>query len=408
MTGTAANALVAQLESYGVEVVFGTCGHTNIAVLDALADSRIRFVIARHEQAAAHAADGYARASGRPGVLLVHVGPGLTNAATGVMTAALDSVPLVVISGDIPSYYREHGGFLVSGAIDKYVYMLTHTVFQRRYRMKYSQFEEVDDPSEIRHPILRESLLRHWNGDPLEVSVIADVPAGTGLGSSGSFTVCFLKALALARRVAIPPGRLAEDACEIEIDVLGEPSGKQDQYVSAHGGICAYTFHPDGSVDVEPLSLARETLDKLRNNLLLFYTGEARAASAILADQVTRTEEGDEEMRANLDRTKELGFEVRALLERGDVEQFGELMHEHWENKVRRSPGMATERIDHLYTLARRSGVVGGKVVGAGGGGFLLVYARRPDDTRQAMAAAHAPELRFDFEFQGCYGVEYT
>jgi D-glycero-alpha-D-manno-heptose-7-phosphate kinase len=309
---------------------------------------------------------------------------------------------------DVPSYYRQHGGFLVSGAIDKYVYMLTHTVFQRRYRMKYSQFEEVDDPSQIRHPILRESLLRHWDGDPLEVSVIADVPAGTGLGSSGSFTVCFLKALSLARRVAISPERLAEAACEIELDVLGEPTGKQDQYVAAHGGICAYTFNHDGSVDVEPLVLARTTLERLHDNLLLFYTGEARDASAILADQVARTEGGDAEMHANLDRTKAIGLEIRELLELGDVEQFGELMHEHWENKLRRSPGMATERIEHLYTLARRSGVIGGKVVGAGGGGFLVVYARRPDDTRLAMAAAGAPELRFDFEFQGCFGAEYT
>jgi D-glycero-alpha-D-manno-heptose-7-phosphate kinase len=328
------------------------------------------------------------------------------------MSVIFARAPLRVSLGgggtDLPSYYRQYGGFLVGGAIDKYVYMLTHTVFQRRYRMKYSQFEEVDDPSKIRHPILRESLQRYWQGDPLEVSVIADVPAGTGLGSSGSFTVCFLKALALARHVAIPPGRLAEDACEIEIDVLGEPSGKQDQYVSAHGGICAYTFDRDGSVDVEPLSLSHETHERLQDNLLLFYTGEARAASAILADQVARTERGDEEMRANLDRTKALGLEARALLERGQVEQLAELMHEHWENKLRRSPGMATERIDHLYTLARRSGVIGGKVVGAGGGGFLLVYARQPDDTRQAMAAAGAPELRFGFEFQGCYGVEYT
>jgi D-glycero-alpha-D-manno-heptose-7-phosphate kinase len=328
------------------------------------------------------------------------------------LSVVFSRAPLRVSLGgggtDLPSYYREHGGFLVSGAIDKYVYMLTHTVFQRRYRLKYSQFEEVDLPSEIRHPILREALVRHWRGDPLEVSVIADVPAGTGLGSSGSFTVCLLKALALARRVAIPPARLAEDACEIEIEILREPTGKQDQYVSAHGGICAYTFNRDGSVDVEPLSLSPETLDRLRNNLLLFYTGEARAASAILADQVARTEQGDPAMSANLDRTKEIGIESRRLLEAGDVEALAALMHDHWENKLRRSPGMATERIDHLYTLARRSGVIGGKVVGAGGGGFLLVYASRPDDTRQAMAAAHAPELRFDFDFQGCYGVEYT
>jgi D-glycero-alpha-D-manno-heptose-7-phosphate kinase len=309
---------------------------------------------------------------------------------------------------DLPSYYRDHGGFLVGGAIDKYVYMLTHTVFQRRYRMKYSQFEEVDRPSEIKHPILREALVHHWQGEPLEVSVVADVPTGTGLGSSGAFTVCLLKALALARRTAVSPAQLAENACSIEIDVLGEPVGKQDQYVAAHGGICAYTFNGDGTVEVEPLSLSQPTLDGLRDNLLLFYTGEARQASAILADQVARTESGDPEMRANLDRTKEIGLESRRLLEIGDLEQYAELMHEHWENKRRRSPGMANEQIDRLYTLARMSGVIGGKIVGAGGGGFLLVYAKRPDDTRQAMRAAGVPELRFDFEFQGCRGDEYT
>ena len=155
-------------------------------------------------------------------------------------------------------------------------------------------------------------------------------------------------------------------------------------------------------------SCSRRTLDRLRNNLLLFYTGGARAASTILADQVERTERGDDSMLENLDRTKQIGLESRDLLEAGEVEPFAELMHEHWKNKLQRSPGMATERIEHLYTLARRSGVIGGKLVGAGAGGFLLVYARRPDDTRQAMAAANAPELRFDFEFQGCYGVEYT
>jgi D-glycero-alpha-D-manno-heptose-7-phosphate kinase len=309
---------------------------------------------------------------------------------------------------DLPSYYRGSGGFLVGGAIDKYVYMLTHTVFQRRYRMKYSQFEEVDRPAEIKHPILREGLVHHWEGEPLEISVVADVPAGTGLGSSGAFTVCLLKALALARRTAISPIQLAENACSIEIDVLGEPVGKQDQYVAAHGGICAYTFNRDGTVDVEPLSLSQRTLHGLRDNLLLFYTGEAREASAILADQVARTESGDPGMQANLDRTKEIGVESRRLLEAGDLEQYAELMHEHWENKRRRSPGMANEKIDRLYTLARMSGVIGGKIVGAGGGGFLLVYAKRPDDTRQAMMAASVPELRFDFEFQGCRGDEYT
>jgi D-glycero-alpha-D-manno-heptose-7-phosphate kinase len=328
------------------------------------------------------------------------------------MSVIFSRAPLRISLGgggtDLPSYYREHGGFLVSGAIDKYVYMLTHTVFQRRYRLKYSDFEEVDHPSEIRHPILREVLLRHWHGDPLEIASVADVPAGTGMGSSGTYTVCLLKALALARRSALSPGSLAEAACEIEIDVLKEPVGKQDQYVAAHGGICAYTFNPDGSVDVEPLELAPDTLERITSNFLLFYTGEARSASTLLADQDKRTQGRDDEMLENLHRTKQMGYESKQLLLDGDLERYAELMHEHWQNKRERSPGMANENIDRLYTLARRSGVVGGKLVGAGGGGFLLVYAARPDDTRQAMRAAGVHELKFDFDFQGAIGEERT
>jgi D-glycero-alpha-D-manno-heptose-7-phosphate kinase len=327
------------------------------------------------------------------------------------MSVIFSRAPLRISLGgggtDLPSYYREHGGFLVSGAIDKYIYMLTHTVFQRRYRMKYSSTEEVDTIAEIQHPILRETLLRHWRGNPLEIASVADVPAGTGMGSSGAFTVCLLKGLAHARRTAIAPGALAEAACEIEIDVLGEPVGKQDQYVAAHGGICAYTFNPDGSVEVEPLELETGTLRKLRDHMLLFFTGEARSAATVLSDQDRRSKSGDAEMLENLHLTKEMGRRSRELLLAGDLEGYAALMHEHWENKRRRSPGMANERIDELYTLARRSGALGGKLVGAGGGGFLLVYAQRPQDTRQAMAAAGAHELVFDFEFSGATGTEY-
>src|SRR3954466_12793836 len=207
---------------------------------------------------------------------------------------------------DLPSYYTRRGGFLIGGAIDKYIYLITHTVFQRRYRMKYAEFEEVDHPSEIRHPILRETLCRHWRGAPLEIASIADVPAGTGMGSSGAYTVNVLKALALARGVATTPGALAEQACEIEIDVLKEPVGKQDQYVSAHGGICAYTFNPDGSVDVEALELASDTLERITSNFLLFFTGDARTASTLLGDQNARTQSHDSEMLENLHRTKEM------------------------------------------------------------------------------------------------------
>jgi D-glycero-alpha-D-manno-heptose-7-phosphate kinase len=328
------------------------------------------------------------------------------------MSVIFSRAPLRISLGgggtDLPSYYNEHGGFLVSGAIDKYVYMLTHTVFQQRYRMKYSELEEVDEIDQIRHPILREGLRRHWLGNPLEIASVADVPAGTGMGSSGAYTVCLIKALARARCTSISPGDLAEAACEIEINVLGEPVGKQDPYVAAHGGICSYTFHPGGTVDVRPLELDPAVLARLRDRLLLFYTGEARSASKVLADQDTRSKAGDREMTENLHRIKELGHRIYALLGEGDLDGYAELMHEHWEHKRRRSPGMANERIDTLYALARRSGALGGKLVGAGGGGFLLVYARDPEDTRRAMAAAQAPELAFEFEFGGAYASAHA
>jgi D-glycero-alpha-D-manno-heptose-7-phosphate kinase len=328
------------------------------------------------------------------------------------MSIILARAPIRISLGgggtDLPSYYADHGGFLVAGAIDKYVYILAHTEFQKRYKIKYSEMEIVDDVDEIRHPIFRETLRRHWRGNPLEIATIADVPAGTGMGSSGAFTVALMKALNHARRTSITAGALAEAASEIEINVLHEPCGKQDPYVAAHGGICAYTFGEDGAVTVEPLELAAETLRALRNNLLLFYTGESRSASAVLSDQDQRTRGGDDDMLANLHRTKEMGYTSRDLLLSGDLESYAELMHEHWLNKRQRSPGMANEHIDNLYTLARRSGVIGGKLVGAGGGGFLLVYARVPADTRQAMASAGAQELPFDFEFNGATANEYV
>ncbi len=328
------------------------------------------------------------------------------------MSVIFSQAPLRLSLGgggtDLPSYYEAHGGFLVSGAIDKYVYMLTHTIFQQRYRLKYSRSEEVDTIAEIKHPILREALTAHWGGPPLEIATVADVPAGTGMGSSGAFTVCLLKALAFARREAITPASLAEAAAHIEIDVLGEPVGKQDQYVAAHGGICSYEFHKDGSVEVTPLKLSSDTLRRLREHLLLFYTGEARSASRVLSDQDDRSKAGDAAMLENLHATKEMGHRSRDLLVDGDLETYAELMHAHWMNKRNRSPGMASPHIDNLYTLARRSGALGGKLVGAGGGGFLVVYAQRPVDTREAMAAAGAQELAFDFEFNGATGNQYA
>ncbi len=327
------------------------------------------------------------------------------------MSVIFTRAPLRISLGgggtDIPSYYRDHGGFLIAAAIDKYVYMLTHTVFQKRYRLKYSEFEEVDDPRDIKHPILREALSNHWSGSPLEIASVADIPAGTGLGSSGAYTVCLLKALSLGQRTAATPEVLAERACHIEIDILKEPSGKQDQYVAAHGGVCAYTFNPDGKVNVEPLQLSQKTMQKMADNLLLFFTGETRSAGQVLADQDKRTKSQDGDMINNLHKTKELGFESKELLETGELRQFAELMHEHWENKKIRSPSMSSSHIDDLYKIARENGAIGGKLVGAGGGGFLLLYTEEPHRTREALDLAGAPEVRFDIDCQGCTGTEY-
>ncbi|HUY05692.1 MAG TPA: galactokinase [Acidimicrobiales bacterium] len=302
---------------------------------------------------------------------------------------------------DLPSYFREHEGFLVAGAIDRYVYILVHAAFNRIFQLKYSKLEETRTPSSIRHPIFREALMRYWDGDPLEITSIADVPAGTGLGSSGSFTVALLKALAQCRRTSTTPAQLAQQASEIEIDFLQEPVGKQDPYVAAHGGICAYTFHRDDTVTVEPLSLSGATHERLRNQMLLFYTGETRSASSVLMDQHKRSLAGDQEMIENLHRTKEMGFKSRQLLECGDLEGYAKLMNEHWQNKRSRSDDVTNAHIDRLYEIAMANGAIGGKLIGAGGGGFLLVYSAIPSLTREAMAGLGATEQPFDFEFGG-------
>jgi D-glycero-alpha-D-manno-heptose-7-phosphate kinase len=306
---------------------------------------------------------------------------------------------------DLPSYYREHGGFVVSTAIDQYVAVLAAGGFRDRYLVKHLECEEVDEPSEIAHPILREAISRHWEGPPLELASVGDVPPGTGLGSSGAYAVCVVKTLRLAAGLDASREELAEAACELEIDLLGRSVGKQDQYAAAHGGLCAYTFDRDDTVDVRRLRVGGETLRSLRDEFLLFYTGEARSAASMLSHQVDRTLAGDEEMAATLHRSKELALETCSALEAGDLERFAELMDAHWEAKRARAPGAVTEAIERLRSLAKRSGGRGVMLMGAGGGGFLLVYTRSPDETRRAMARAGLVELRFGLDATGCEGA---
>lgn len=303
---------------------------------------------------------------------------------------------------DLPSYYREHGGFLIAAAIDKFVYVTVMRPFSEGIYLKYSKLEQVDKIADVQHPIIREAMqMLEFNTPQVEITTLADIPAGTGLGSSGSFTTALLKALYAHRRRLLHPGELAELACDIEINRLGEPIGKQDQYIAAYGGVTCFTFHQDDSVKACPLKLSMDALFELEDNLLLFFTGYSRSASSILLDQKSRTENSEEEMLRNLHYVKELGIRSRQALESGQAALFGEMLHEHWEHKKRRSEGMSNPQIDEWYELGRRNGAIGGKLVGAGGGGFLLFYAEHHQRLRAAMAMAGLEEVRFRFDFEG-------
>lgn len=303
---------------------------------------------------------------------------------------------------DLPSYYREHGGFLVAAAIDKYVYLTQHRTFQEEIIVKYSKLERVAAVAQIEHPIFREALtLMGVTDSHLELTSMADIPGGTGLGSSGSFTTALLKCLHAYKKTIVSPAELAEQACHIEIDRLGEPIGKQDQYIAAIGGITAFTFHPDGRVEYRPCKIAEETLFNLEDNLLLFFTGYSRSASAILKDQNDKSKQNNQAMLDNLHFTKDLGYQSLGALESGNLEEFARLMDVHWQRKKARSSGMSNDRINEWYDYAMAHGALGGKLIGAGGGGFLMFHAADKKKLRHAMREKGLQEIRFRFDFEG-------
>ncbi|MDQ2775324.1 MAG: galactokinase [Acidobacteriota bacterium] len=309
---------------------------------------------------------------------------------------------------DLPSYSREHGGFLIAAAIDKYVYINIHSRFVDGFLLKYSRLEEASSIGEIQHPIIREALRAVGiQGRNLEITSMADIPAGTGLGSSGSFTTALLKALHAYKKNSIHPNELAEQACYVEIDVLKEPIGKQDQYISAYGGITCFEFGTDGGVKASPLAISEETLYNLEDNLLLFFTGYSRSASVILKEQDDKSKHHDSEMTANLHFTKELGICSKRALETGNLAEFGRLMTVHWEHKKHRSAAMSNEKIDEVYQYAMGNGALGGKLIGAGGGGFLMFYAGNKTLLRHAMREHGFKEVRFRFDFEGTRTISY-
>jgi D-glycero-alpha-D-manno-heptose-7-phosphate kinase len=303
---------------------------------------------------------------------------------------------------DLPSYYREFGGFLVAAAIDKYVYLTQHRTFQPGIIVKYSKLERADQVDQIEHPIVREALKLTGVTDPhLELTSMADIPGGTGLGSSGSFTTALLKALHTSKKSLISPAELAEQACDIELNKLGEPIGKQDQYIAAVGGITAFTFHKDGRVEYRPARISEETLFNLEDNLLLFFTGYSRSASAILKDQNEKSKANDQSMLDNMHFTKELGYKSLECLETGNLDEFARLMDVHWQRKKIRSAGMSNAVINDWYDHAMANGALGGKLIGAGGGGFLMFYAGDKKKLRHAMREKGLQEVRFRFDFEG-------
>ncbi len=304
---------------------------------------------------------------------------------------------------DLRSYYSRYGGFVIAAAVDRYCSILASKRFYDSIRLSYSQMEIKNGVDEIEHPIFGGALKFIGIKKGIELHSVADVPANCGLGSSSSFTVALLNALHAYKREFVTQKQLAEEACHIEIDVLGEPIGKQDQYIAAFGGLTCLTFEKSGEVLVEPLRISDEAVEQLESNLMFFFTGKERSASEILLEQDRKSQQGSPEMIENLHQVKEIGLETRKYLERGEVNRLGELLHTHWEIKKRRSARMSDPFTDECYEAARKNGALGGKLIGAGGGGFFMFYCYNSDRPRLAgaMKKMGLEPHRFHFDFEG-------
>lgn len=302
---------------------------------------------------------------------------------------------------DLPAYYTKYGGFFVSGALNSYMHIVLNDRFEPGIRVSYSRTEIVDSAEQIKHPIVRETLVHLDFRDRIEIVSLADIPAATGLGSSGSFSVGLLNALYAHQKAFKTPEEVAEEACYIAMTRLHEPSGKQDEYAASLGGIRSYEVDREGRVTSKELRIAPETLSELEYGIMMFYTGIKRSANDILASQSNKVaSNGDavEKMHA----IKSIGVESKKALEAGDLRRFGELLHEHWMVKRGVTEEMSTDGIDRWYSLARQNGALGGKLVGAGGGGFLMLYCEEGRrKVRAALAKEGLVELRFGFDFEG-------
>ena len=302
---------------------------------------------------------------------------------------------------DIPSYYKQKGGFFISAAINKYVFVTITKPFEKGIYLKYSQIEKTNKVKNIKHRIIREVLKNEIKKNKIEITTLTDIPAKTGLGSSGSFSTALIKAIYTFNEKKINKRELAEKACDIEINKLKLPSGKQDQYISSYGGISEFKINKKGYVKVNKLNISKNTILNLEKNLLLFFTGFSRNSSLILNEQNSKTLKESSEMIRNLDYIKKLALEIKKSLTKGNCEEFGRLMNEHWKNKLKRSKRMSNSIIDNIYNFALKNGALGGKLIGAGGGGFLLFYTNNPNRLRKAMKKKKIEEINFKFDHEG-------
>ena len=302
---------------------------------------------------------------------------------------------------DIPSYYKIKESYFISAAINKYVYISITQPFEKGIYLKYSKSEKVNNVKDIKHNIIREVLKKEKNINQIEITTLTDIPAKTGLGSSGSFATGLIKSIYSFKKKFIEKLDLAESACDIEINKLNQPSGKQDQYISVYGGISEFKINKNGKVHPKTLNLKNEIIDKLEDNLLLYFTGFSRNSSKILKEQNKKTILKNKEIISNLDFVKNLAGEIKKSLIEGDLKNFGNLMNEHWEYKLSRSKNMTNKIINDCYNYALKNGAIGGKIVGAGGGGFLLFYTETPSKLRKALEKTSLKEVRFKFDFEG-------
>lgn len=303
---------------------------------------------------------------------------------------------------DLPAYFEKYGGFFISGAVDKYMHIIVNDRFEPGIRLSYSRTETVTTPGEIQHASVREVLKLLDLKDRLEIVSLADLPASTGLGSSGSFTVGLLNALYAHQRISKTPEQLAETACDIAINRLHEPSGKQDEYAASLGGIRSYDIDKRGNVTSKELKISSYALSELEYSILMFYTGITRKAEGILTKQQKRISEDQGDAVEKMHKIKEIGMESKKALETGDLQRFGQLLHEHWEVKRGLTDNTTTDEIDSWYAIAREKGALGGKLVGAGGGGFLMLFCDEGrNKVRSALIGQGLTETRFRFDFEG-------